>query len=94
MPEPSVVGILGAIILVLMATVAGFVRAVMAGKLVPGARYAEAVARADRYEIIAMKALGVNEQLIPLVERQAAVVQTVEDVVGHSMKPAVTDGEA
>ncbi len=91
MPEPTVVGILGSIIVVLLGILAMVMRSIIAGKLVPGARYAEMAARADRYETMLMQVLGANERLIPLVERQAQIVQTVEDVVGHSMS---TESEA
>lgn len=86
MPEPTVVGILGSIIVVLLGILAMVMRSIIQGKLVPGARYAEMSARADRYETMLMQTLGANERLIPLVERQAQIVQTVEDVVGHSMR--------
>jgi proline dehydrogenase len=90
MPEPSVLGVLASIIAALVVLAGWLVRL-----YVREARrqVAEANARADRFEQMAMRALGATEQILPVLERRARVAETVEDVVGHSMLTSPTEGD-
>ena len=80
MTEPSILGILGTIITALLALTGLLVRLYI---VAARRQVEEANARAQRYETMLYHALGATDRLIPLVERQARLVDTVEDVVGH-----------
>lgn len=82
MIEPSVLGILGTIVATLLGIIVLLVRAYIGAAK---RQVDEANARAQRYETMLYHSLGATDRLIPLVERQARLVDTVEDVVGHSM---------
>jgi predicted O-methyltransferase YrrM len=81
MPEPTVLGILGTIILMLTGALLAVGRMMYTGKLRPESQYLEAVARAERYEDLLMQSLGVTEALVPMMEQQAQVVQTVGEAL-------------
>lgn len=82
MIQPSTLAILGTVITALLGIVGLLVRAYINAA---ARQVAEANARAQRYETMLYHSLGATDRLIPLVERQARLVDTVEDVVGHSM---------
>lgn len=90
MIEPSVLGILGTIISVLLGIVGLLVRVYVKAAM---RQVEEANARAQRYETMLYHSLGATDRLLPLVERQARLVDTVEDVVGHAAIPGGRDEE-